>query len=54
MRKELLPNGLLSVYDYGCQWQLLFKKGKDKKWKPYNMQAHGVGYRKLLQKINED
>jgi hypothetical protein len=51
MRKELLPNGLLSVYDYGCQWQLLFKKDGDGKWQPHNCQA--VGYKTLLKELNQ-
>lgn len=32
---ELLPNGLLRVFDYGAQWTHLFKK-VDGKWKHYS------------------
>jgi len=32
---ELLPNGLLRIFDYGCAWTHLFKK-VDGKWKHYS------------------
>ena len=32
---ELLPNGLLTMYDYSCAWTHLFKK-VDGKWKHYS------------------
>ncbi len=32
---ELLPNGLLRVFDYGAKWTHLFKK-VDGKWKHYS------------------
>jgi len=53
MRKELLPNGLLSVYDYGAQWQLLFRKDRNGKWKPHNLMAMAVGYKKLIKELNQ-
>ena len=53
MRKELLPNGLLEVYDYGCQWSLLFKKDKKGKWQPHNLYAAAIGYKKLREEINK-
>ena len=52
MRKELLPNGLLSVYDYGAQWQLLFRKDRNGKWEPHNLMAMAVGYKKLIKELN--
>ena len=35
---ELLPNGLLRVFDYGASWAHLFKK-VDGKWKHYAGEA---------------
>ena len=53
-RKELLPNGLLSVYDVCCQWWLVFEKDKRGKWKPYNGHAHAIGYKSLLAELNAE
>jgi len=33
---ELLPNGLLKMYDYSCAWTHLFKKDSSGKWKHYS------------------
>ena len=52
MRIEILQNGLLSVYDYGPQWQLLFKKDKAGQWQPHNANAQGAGYKKLVKELN--
>jgi hypothetical protein len=52
MRIEILPNGLLSVYDYGPQWQLLFKRDQHGQWQPHNANAQGSAYKKLLKDLN--
>ena len=51
-KKELLPNGLLRIYDYKCQWELTYKKGKNGKWQPHNLNAQNDSYRHLLTFIN--
>ena len=53
-RKELLPNGLLSIYDTYCQWYLVFEKNKRGKWKPYNGHANALGYKSLLAELSAE
>jgi len=36
---ELLPNGLLRIFDYGASWAHLFKKDSSGKWKHYAGEA---------------
>jgi len=45
---ELLPNGLLRIYDYGCAWAHLFKKVNGK-WKHYSGTA-STETKKLLER----
>ena len=51
-QKELLPNGLLSIYDSYCQWYIVFEKDKHGKWKPYNGHANAIGYKEFLKELN--
>ena len=44
---ELLPNGLLRMYDYKASWSHLFKK-VDGKWKHYAVSA-SPATKKLLE-----
>ena len=50
---EMLENGLLRTYDYGCQWSLLFKRNESGEWKPENLNARTEAYKGLAIKINE-
>ena len=45
---ELLPNGLLRIYDYGCAWAHLFKKVNGK-WQHYSGTA-STETKKLLER----
>ena len=47
---ELLPNGILKAYDYGCGWDVSFKK-VDGKWVGH-MNGGLWGYRGILRNIN--
>ena len=48
---EMVENGLLRPYDYGCQWELTFKE-VDGEWQPSNMVAMGTPYRGIVAKLN--
>ena len=52
-RTELLPNGLLYVYDYMCQWALLFHKDEKGKWEAHGGNAGLPVYKHLIKKINK-
>ena len=49
---ELLPNGLLRIYDYGCAWAHLFKK-VDSEWKHYAGTASNQTKKLLERYVNE-
>ena len=49
---ELLPNGIISTYDYRTQQQLSFHKVNDK-WVAHNPVAGLSWYAGLIQKINQ-
>ena len=49
---ELLPNGIISTYDYRTQQQLSFHQ-VDGKWVAHNSVARLSWYAGLTQKINE-
>jgi len=48
---ELLPNGLMRVHDYACQWDLLYRKEKGK-WVAHGGNAGLPAYQHLLRIIN--
>ena len=50
---EMLENGLLRTFDYGCQWPLLFKRNENGEWEPENLNARTEAYKGLAIKINE-
>ena len=49
---ELLPNGLLRIYDYGCAWAHLFKK-VNSEWKHYAGTASNQTKKLLERYVNE-
>ena len=49
---EMVENGLLRTYDYGCQWFLTFVKVGGV-WMPRNMNAMSASYKELVDKLNE-
>ena len=52
-RAELLPNGLLRVWDYVCQWGMTYEKGENGKWKPHNFNAEIPANRRILELLND-
>jgi len=53
-RAEILQNGLLSVYDYVCQWYLTYHKNAKGKWEAHNTNAQIHAYTELLDKLNRE
>ena len=51
-KAELLQNGLLSVWDYFCQWQLTYRKDEFGKWQPHNGNAEIPANRRILELLN--
>ena len=51
-RAEFLPNGLLSIWDYACQWQLTYQKDGSGKWQPHNLNAVIPANRRVLELLN--
>ena len=48
---ELLPNGLMRVHDYACQWDLLYRK-ENGKWIAHGGNAGLPAYEHLLKILN--
>lgn len=48
---ELLSNGILKAYDYGCGWDVTFKR-VDGVWEGH-MNGGLWGYRGILRRLNE-
>lgn len=48
---ELLSNGILKAYDYGCGWDVSFKKVNGM-WQGH-MNGGLLGYKGILKKLNE-
>jgi hypothetical protein len=53
-RAELLPNGLLRVWDYSCKWGLLYHKDENGKWASHCGLSSLPANKHLLEKINEN
>ena len=51
-RAELLPNGLLAIWDYLCKWQLTYCKDESGKWQPHNGNATIPANRRILELLN--
>ena len=49
---QFLPNGLLQVWDYECQWGMLYHKGEGGKWESHCGKGNLPAYAHLLEKIN--
>ena len=52
-KAELLPNGLLQVWDYACQWGMTYHKGENGKWQPHNFNAEIPANRRILGLLND-
>ena len=50
---ELLPNGLLAIWDYLCKWQLIYRKDENGKWQPHNGNATIPANRRVLDMLND-
>jgi len=53
-KAEILQNGLLSVYDYVCQWYLTYRKNAKGKWEAHNTNAQIPTNKGLLDKLNRE
>ena len=52
-KAELLPNGLLSIWDCYCKWQLTYYKDQRGKWQAHNANAEILANRRVLELLND-